>query len=304
MDFELQEFDRIEKIKQINESKNLLENGYLSLSGGKDSLVVHYMLDIALPNNQIPRLFINTGIDYADIRKFVFDLANKDSRIIIINSGVNIPKMLREKGYPFKSKEHSLKVNEYKKGSRAPNILKYKDGTGKYTCPKILKYQYQDDFILHISNRCCYELKKNIAHKWVKENHLSITITGMRNEEGGQRESLNCLTDKGSKFHPLAPVNEDFIDWFITKHNIELCKLYYPPYNFERTGCKGCPFNLKLQEDLDTMLIYLPQERIQCEIIWKEVYKEYRRIGYRLRKELNLFERSLFENVKGLEVSE
>lgn len=29
----------------------------------------------------------------------------------------------------------------------------------------------------------------------------------------------------------------------------------------------------------------LPDERKQCEIIWKPVYDEYRRIGYRLEKE-------------------
>ena len=29
----------------------------------------------------------------------------------------------------------------------------------------------------------------------------------------------------------------------------------------------------------------LPEERKQCEMIWKPVYNEYRRIGYRLDKE-------------------
>lgn len=28
-----------------------------------------------------------------------------------------------------------------------------------------------------------------------------------------------------------------------------------------------------------------PNERKQCEIIWKPVYAEYRRLGYRLRKD-------------------
>jgi hypothetical protein len=29
----------------------------------------------------------------------------------------------------------------------------------------------------------------------------------------------------------------------------------------------------------------LPAERKQCEYIWKPVYEEYRRLGYRLRKD-------------------
>ena len=87
------------------------------------------------------------------------------------------------------------------------------------------------------------------------------------------------------KFKPLNPISDDFEEWFINKHQIKLCKLYYPPYNFKRTGCKGCPFSLDLQKQLDIMEELLPNEKKQCELIWKPVYEEYRRIGYRLKKE-------------------
>jgi hypothetical protein len=32
----------------------------------------------------------------------------------------------------------------------------------------------------------------------------------------------------------------------------------------------------------------MPEEEKQCEIIWKPVYDEYRRIGYRLKKDIQL----------------
>ena len=70
----------------------------------------------------------------------------------------------------------------------------------------------------------------------------------------------------------------------VYRESIQLCELYYPPYNFDRTGCKGCPFNPDLQKQLDTMERLLPNEKNQCELIWKPIYDEYRRIGYRLRK--------------------
>lgn len=85
------------------------------------------------------------------------------------------------------------------------------------------------------------------------------------------------------KFHPLLVVNDDFEQWYIDKYQINLCKLYYPPFNFDRTGCKGCPFALHLQDQLNKMELFLPNERKQCEMIWKPVYEEYRRIGYRLK---------------------
>ena len=255
-DFEFLLFDRIEKIKQVNKKYDLEHNAYISFSGGKDSTVLHYLIDLALPNNKIPRVFINTGIEYQDIRKFVQELAKNDNRIIVLNSGVNIKKMLEKEGYPFKSKEHSLKIEQYKKGSISKNIVdyRYKENFG---CPKILQYQYEDDFKLHISDKCCYKLKKEVAHKWQRDNNKSITITGMLKEEHGQRTSITCIvTDtKGNvnKFHPLSVVTKEFEDEFIKRNNIQLCKLYYPPFNYKRTGCKGCPFSLDLQEQLDIM---------------------------------------------------
>lgn len=47
------------------------ENFYLSFSGGKDSTVVHHLLDMALPENRIPRVFSNTGIEYNAIVEIV-----------------------------------------------------------------------------------------------------------------------------------------------------------------------------------------------------------------------------------------
>ena len=95
--------DRIAKIRAINKQHDLEHNGYISFSGGRDSKITSDLFDIALPNNKIPRLFLNTGIEYSKMVKYVKKLAEKDDRIIIYNSGVNINKMLNEYGYSFKS---------------------------------------------------------------------------------------------------------------------------------------------------------------------------------------------------------
>ena len=153
--------------------------------------------------------------------------------------------------------------------------------------PDILKYQFTEGVPFKISDSCCREMKEKPLHKWQKEYGISNHITGMMKAEGGRRSNIGCILEKNGKvgFHPLAPMTAEWEDWFIKRYNIQLCKLYYPPFNFKRTGCKGCPFALELQEELSLMDIYLPAERKQCEIIWEPVYKEYRRIGYRLKKE-------------------
>lgn len=283
--------DRIAKIKSINELYDLENNAYISFSGGKDSTVLSHLIDEALPNNKIPRVFINTGIEYKLLVAFVEREREKDNRIQIIAPQKNIREVLEQFGYPFKSKEHSCKLFEYQKGNRPESIKKYFNlqESNYRTCPNILMYQTTPEFKLKVSDLCCHKLKKDVAKKYQQSNNKAIVITGMTREEGGQRTTLNCIVSdkegKIKKFHPLAIITEDFINWYIAERRIELCELYYPPYNFKRTGCKGCPFNLDLQDQLDTMAVLLPAEKKQCEIIWKPVYDEYRRIGYRLRKE-------------------
>lgn len=55
--------DRIQKIRSII-SKYGEENFFISFSGGKDSCVLDKLIDIALPDNKIPRVYINTGKDW------------------------------------------------------------------------------------------------------------------------------------------------------------------------------------------------------------------------------------------------
>lgn len=327
-EFEFILFDRIEKIKQINKEYDLENNAYISFSGGKDSTILHYLIDLALPNNKIPRVFINTGIEYFDIVNFVKELSSNDDRIIIYNSGVNIKQMLEKYGYPFKSKQHShnweiynnnkeecqkyiniIKKDENKKKDYnfihnlkkgVKTIIKYVFGirererescTSTLIVPNKLRYQFEGNYNgVKLSDKCCYKLKKEPIKKWEKQNKRFIVITGMRAEEGGMRNQNGCTIFEGDnlkKFHPLKVVSKEWQEQFIKNNNIKLSKLYYPPYNFARSGCRGCPFALDLQEQLDVMEKLLPNEKKQCETIWKPVYDEYRRVGYRLKKKNN-----------------
>lgn len=113
LDFKFEHQDRLAKIRAINEQHNLYEYGAISFSGGKDSRVASELVDEALPNNEIPRIFVDTGIEYQAIRKYVYELAKKDKRIVIIKPRVNIKKMLNKEGYPFKSKQHSQNYGVY-----------------------------------------------------------------------------------------------------------------------------------------------------------------------------------------------
>ena len=332
--------DRIAKIQAINEQWDLLNNSYVSDSGGKDSRVNSRLLDIALPNNKIPRVYFNTGIEYKTMLDFMKEKVKNDSRVIIVNSGVNIKKMLEENGYPFKSKQHShnwavynnnnninlnetikyLENNQDKqydydyihnlpKGTKT--IIKYIFGIREkdmpnnvvereresiitssmsiLTCPESLRYQFTTEFKnkgLKFSDKCCYKLKKEIALKYEEASNRNIAITGIRGQEGGMRALNGCTIfsdGKLKKFHPLKTITDEWEEEFIKRENIELCKLYKPPFNFDRTGCVACPYALNIQEELNRLYQYLPSEYYKAIKIWKPVYDEYIRIGYRLK---------------------
>ena len=321
--------DREAKIQSINEQYDLEHNAYISFSGGKDSVVLSRLVDIALPNNKIPRVYFNTGIEYKMMLDFVKSLASKDDRFIIINSGVNIKKMLNENGYPFKSKQHSHNLSIYqsqkdkivdcddnkkiienseiktrivKRFWEEPYEEKYVDyhipltlvrylgveeTSTKFRCPDNLRFQFNKNYNLKVSDKCCYKLKKEIAAKYQKESGKTITLTGMRKEEGGQRASIGCIvTDKDNnlvKFHPLLVVNEEWENQLIERERERICELYKEPYSFQRTGCVACPYALGLQEELERLYKYLPNEYYKAITIWKPVYDEYIRLGYRLK---------------------
>lgn len=288
--------DRIAKIKSVIE-KYGEENFYLSFSGGKDSTVLHHLIDEALPGNKIPRVYANTGIELNMIEDYVYNEAKTDGRFKIIQPQIPIKQMLERDGYPFKSKKHSeilMTYQKYKTTENRPGIQHYlhisNDGVNwspSKSCPNILKYQFTENFNIKISDKCCLRLKEEPILKWAKENKKPYGIVGIMASEGGRRSGAKCLAFNGKKlknFQPLAPLNKNWEDWYIKERNIRLCELYYPPYNFTRTGCKGCPFNPQIQTELDIIEKYFPAERKQCEYIWKPIYDEYRRIGYRLKK--------------------
>lgn len=280
--------DRISKIRAINEQYDLENNSYIAFSGGKDSVILSKLIDIALPENNIPRLFINTGIEFVDMVKFVKQLSLEDNRIVILNNRLNIKKTLNEVGYPFKSKPHSKMVGIYQRNGLTDYIKDYIDPNKKtkYKCKDILLYQFKEDFKLKIDYKCCIKFKENPSIQWAKQNCKTINITGVRAEEGSTRADINCVVfDKNNnleKFHPLLVINDDFEKEFVIRNNIKLCKLYSEPFNFRRTGCKGCPFTRNLQEQLNQIYIKLPNEYKQCLYLWKPIYDEYIRIGYKL----------------------
>lgn len=290
--------ERLELCRRVITEEHDEDEFAMSWSGGKDSCVMSTLIDMAIPGNKIPRVYADTGLDLTIMRQFVDSQMEKDSRIVKIAPTVNIRKMLEIDGYPFSSKKHAAIVSAYQRlGYENSNQVRrylgeHEDGrkwTSRFSCPKCLRYQFTEEFTkkLKVSDKCCVRMKEEPLDKWLKENGYKYHIIGLMAEEGGRRTNVTCFAFRSGQFkafQPLAPLSKEWEDWFIEKYNIEICDVYKPPYNNQRTGCKGCPFSKHLQEELDALKEYFPADYRQCEKLWEPVYAEYRRIGYRLKK--------------------
>ena len=94
-------------------------------------------------------------------------------------------------------------------------------------------YQFEIAGKYNYSNQCCHKLKKELLHKWQKENKKTMTITGMKNEEGGNRANLTCITNKGKMFHPLIVVSEEWENELIERER-ESMRVVFKSIQFQK----------------------------------------------------------------------
>ena len=90
-------------------------NVYVSFSGGKDSTVLKHIVDGMYED--VPALFVNTGLEYPEIQRFVKDIkAGKydcfNSDVEIVRPEMRFDEVIRRYGYPVVSKEVSQTVFE------------------------------------------------------------------------------------------------------------------------------------------------------------------------------------------------
>lgn len=74
---------------------------YVSFSGGKDSTVLVDLVRNACGLKDVPLVFVDTGLEYPEIREFVKSFDN----VTWLKPKMNFKQVIEKYGYPFISKE-------------------------------------------------------------------------------------------------------------------------------------------------------------------------------------------------------
>lgn len=266
------------------------------------------MLDILSKvdtEHKVIYVWFDTGIEYQATKNHLNYLEEKYGIEIHREKAVKpIPSSCKEYGQPFLSK-HVSEMIKYlqkhgfqwedepydilvKKYQKCKSGLKWWTNSKGSPAHNIEHNKYLKEFLIinppkfKIDNKCCEFAKKRASKYFCKEHNIDLMIVGIRKSEGGVRSTAynNCFSDNSSKnsvsyYRPLFWFKDDdktvYENIFDIKHSD--C---YEVYGLKRTGCVGCPYGRKLNEELSVVEHYEPKLLKAINNIFKDSY-EYTR---------------------------
>lgn len=278
--------ERAEKMAQYR-LKNF-KNICVSVSGGSDSdLIIQMIEDNKQEGNNINYIFCNTGFEYMATKLHIKYLELKYNIVIEeLRPKKPIPLAVKEHGVPFISKHVSDMISRLQRHNFKWEDKSFDELYKEYPkckcallwwCNKhpegsmfnINRNKYLKEFLIinkpsfAISEKCCFYNKKDVVHKYFKNNNIHLDVTGLRKAEGGKRAAniKSCFDLKVNGVYSFRP-----IFWFkdSTKKEYENIKNIthsecYSKYGLKRTGCAGCPFGNDWKGELKIIEQYEPK---------------------------------------------
>lgn len=207
---------------------------YVSFSGGKDSTVLLHMAREVYPD--IEAVFVDTGLEYPEIRKFVKTFDN----VTILKPKMRFDEVIKKYGYPMISKEVGECVSQARITLKQPEKYTYRlaklqgkatDKNGNLSIFNIKKYEplLYTDFI--VSNQCCNIMKKNPTKLYGKEVGKKCITAQMASESRLRKQQwlkngCNGFEMKNPISNPMSFWTEQDVLQYIQRFNLPIASVY------------------------------------------------------------------------------
>ena len=240
---------------------------YISFSGGKDSTVLKHIADSMY--DDIPSVFINTGLEYPEIQKFAMSQKN----VVTARPEMRFDEVIKKYGYPVVSKEVAQTVWEAKKNVQTGKYIyrikklngQLLDKNGKYSSYNIPKWKFLLDAPYDISHKCCDVMKKRPAKTYERKTGRKAIIGTLASESTLRktqwvRYGCNAFETKRPTSQPLSFWTEQDILHYIKQFDVPYCSVYgdivpvdegtlLKTTGCDRTGCIFCMFGCHLEKE-------------------------------------------------------
>lgn len=241
------------------------DNGvYISFSGGKDSTVLLHIARQIYPN--IKAVFVDTGLEYPEIRQFVKTFENVD----IVRPKMTFKQVICEWGYPMLSKaiSHGVGIARRNPDGRVKKIQFAENYKSQFSL-NCWKELINADFDL--SDKCCYLMKKKPVKTYEKGGQLPLTAQmtdeSLQREKQWLKNGCNGFDLKRPISNPMSFWTEQDVLQYIKENNIPIASVYgdivYEDIDGQtrlegcgklcttgchRTGCIFCGFGAHLEK--------------------------------------------------------
>lgn len=233
----------------------------VSFSGGKDSTVLKHLVETTSGVDDVPSVFVNTGLEFPEIRTFAMSQPN----VVTLRPEMRFDKVIDTYGYPVVSKDVANVIYYARKGSDW--ALKYirglnKDGSeSRFKRTNYSQWAYLVDAPFTTAPQCCNVMKKKPMKQYAKESGRKPIIGTMACESTLRTQAYlktGCNAFSTGKSQPMSFWTEQDVLEYILKYDLDYCSVYGEIKRDEtgklyttgrdRTGCMFCMFGCQIEK--------------------------------------------------------